>query len=218
MRPSTDTATPARSDERGAEPATDDGVDLSLVRWTLSLTPSDSMSCKPSSTPWSSCEVSAAPRFRDALAVLARHQVRHVIVGGVAAVLSGAPIATFDLDIVHARDTANIEALLAALAELDARYRDPGGHVIRPDAPGLSGPGHHLLTTIAGPVDVLGTIVGGRQFDDLTGHCDHVMLDGAALAVLQLAALIEIKVELGRDKDRATLAILRRTLAERGRA
>jgi hypothetical protein len=42
----------------------------------------------------------APPRFKDALEILAKHRVDLVVVGGVAAVLSGAPIATFDPDVV----------------------------------------------------------------------------------------------------------------------
>lgn len=49
------------------------------------------------------------PSFRAALDVLARHRVDFVVVGGVAAVLNGAPISTFDLDIVHARAEAKEE-------------------------------------------------------------------------------------------------------------
>ncbi len=58
-----------------------------------------------------------APRFKDALDVLARHGVEFVVVGGVAAVLAGAPISTFDLDIVPARSPANLARLLSALTE-----------------------------------------------------------------------------------------------------
>ena len=67
----------------------------------------------------------APPRFKDALEILAKHRVDLVVVGGVAAVLNGAPIATFDLDVVHARGQDNLDRLAAALKELEARYRDP---------------------------------------------------------------------------------------------
>jgi len=83
------------------------------------------------------------PRFRDGLETLARHGVEFVVVGGVAAVLNGAPISTFDLDIVHARAPANLDRLLAALTELDARYRDLTGRVLRPELSALAGDGHH---------------------------------------------------------------------------
>lgn len=157
-------------------------------------------------------------RFVDALAVLTRHRVQFVVVGGVAAVLGGAPVSTFDLDIVHARSPQNITALAAALLDLDARYRDPTGRILRPEPRALAGPGHHLLMTTAGPLDVLGEIVGGATYDSLLPRTDRVDLDGTPIQILGLAALIESKALLNRDKDRATLAVLRRTLAERERS
>ena len=41
--------------------------------------------------------------------------VEFIVVGGIAAVLHGAPISTRDLDIVHARDAENVERLMAVL-------------------------------------------------------------------------------------------------------
>ncbi len=156
-------------------------------------------------------------RFVDALEVLGRHRVRFIVVGGVAAVLGGAPVSTFDLDIVHDRAADNVDALVAALTELDARYRAPTGRVLRPDPRGLLGPGHHLLLTAAGPLDVLGAIVGDETYASLAPKAETIELAGVAVQILGLAALIESKARLARDKDRATLAILRRTLAERDR-
>jgi hypothetical protein len=40
--------------------------------------------------------------------------------------------------------------------------------------------------------------------------------DGLEVRALTLAALVREKQELARDKDRAVLAVLRRTLRERG--
>jgi hypothetical protein len=74
------------------------------------------------------------PKFKEALEVLAHHHVNFVVVGGVAAVLEGAPISTFDLDIVHDRSPTNVARLLSALSDLDARYRDLTGRVLRPEA------------------------------------------------------------------------------------
>jgi hypothetical protein len=42
----------------------------------------------------------AALRFLDILRVLSRHRVEFILVGGVAAILEGAPVSTFDLDIM----------------------------------------------------------------------------------------------------------------------
>jgi hypothetical protein len=156
------------------------------------------------------------PRFRDALETLARHRVELVVVGGVAAVLNGAPISTLDLDIVHARTPENLERLLAALTELDARYRDLTGRILRPELSALAGDGHHLLVTSCGALDVLGQIVGGLRYEDLLPETVESTVGAYRIRVLDLAALIRIKEQTGRDKDRAVLAILRRTLQERG--
>lgn len=152
------------------------------------------------------------PRFKDALEVLARHDVELIVVGGVAAVIGGAPIATFDLDVVHARHARNLARLQAALDELEARYRDPAGRRLRPDARALAGTGHHLLLTRCGPVDLLGAIGRGRGYEDLLPDAVAVDLGGVTVHVLGLAALIRTKEEAGRDKDRAVLGLLRQAL------
>jgi hypothetical protein len=66
-------------------------------------------------------------KFFRLLEVLVRHEVEFVIVGGVAAILEGAPIFTQDLDILHQPTDDNTERLLRALEEVHARYRDPAG-------------------------------------------------------------------------------------------
>jgi hypothetical protein len=158
------------------------------------------------------------PKFKEALEVLARHRVDFVVVGGVAAVLGGAPISTFDLDIVHDRASSNVERLLGALSDLDARYRDLTGRILRPEARALEGEGHHLLLTRCGPLDVLGRIgLGGRGYRDLVAESVERTLGQLVVRVLGLEALIREKTETGRDKDRAVLPILRRTLEESGK-
>jgi hypothetical protein len=135
-----------------------------------------------------------------------------IVVGGVAAVLGGAPLATFDLDVVHARSAENLERLQAALADLGARYRDPAGRSLRPAATDLAGAGHHLLITRCGPVDILGAIGLGRRYEDLLGDAVTLDVGGVSVRVLGLAALIRTKEEAGRDKDRAVLNVLRQAL------
>lgn len=132
----------------------------------------------------------------------------------VAAVLAGAPISTFDLDIVAARTPENLDRLLEALTEIDARYRDLTGRVLRPDRSALQGPGHHLLLTTCGPVDVLGSIGNDEGYDELLVGVVERQLGELRLRTLGLASLIRLKEAANRDKDRAVLPILRRTLEE----
>ena len=42
------------------------------------------------------------------LQTLDAHGVECIVVGGVCAILHGAPVATFDLEVVHARNAANV--------------------------------------------------------------------------------------------------------------
>jgi hypothetical protein len=77
-------------------------------------------------------------RFLGLLRVLLRHGVDFLVVGGVAAQLEGAPILTLDLDVLFDSTPENRDRLLGALQELKARYRDPGGRHIEPDAKKLA--------------------------------------------------------------------------------
>jgi hypothetical protein len=160
---------------------------------------------------------SPTPKFRDALEALCRHRVEFIIVGGVAAVLNGAPISTFDLDIVHSRTAENLARALAALTELEAYYRDHTGRRLPPSADLLAGDGHNLLTTKFGPLDLLGTIGRGHTFEALLDESIEQPLGAVVVRVLSLPALIRIKQEVAREKDLAVLAILRRTLEEKNR-
>jgi hypothetical protein len=142
--------------------------------------------------------------------------VEFLIVGGVAAVLQGAPINTFDLDVVHSTDPANVSRVMAALEELDAIYRAQPDLRLRPNASHLSSAGHQLLITRLGPLDLLGSIGKGRAYPDLLIHTTE-MKAGPSLSVrvLDLETQIAIKEEVGGEKDRAALPILRRTIEER---
>lgn len=155
-----------------------------------------------------------SPRYRDALIVLASHDVEFILVGVLSAVVQGAPVTTFDVDIVHRRSAENVERLLRALEEMDATYRGDS-RKLAPTASHLIGPGHQLLRTTFGDVDCLGEIDGGRDYDALLPDSADVALgDGHHIRVLRIGALIGIKERAGRPKDIAALPALRATLDE----
>lgn len=54
-------------------------------------------------------------RLQGVFASLSSHEVRYLVIGGIAAVLYGVPRATFDLDILIRADRENAERLLRAL-------------------------------------------------------------------------------------------------------
>jgi hypothetical protein len=158
----------------------------------------------------------ASARFSTILKTLTDHQVEFVVVGGVAAVLRGATISTFDLDIVHSTEPKNVSRLLAALQDLDARYRYKPEH--RPDSSHLATQGHQLLVTREGPLDVLGAIGKNRQYADLLPHAPKLEIsEGLQVPVLDLETQIGVKEELGGEKDRMQLPVLRRTLKEQSK-
>ena len=156
----------------------------------------------------------SVPQIVEILRALDDHQVKFIIVGGVCGVLHGAPITTFDLDLVHSRAPDNLSCLMNALMDLDASYR---GHSeqIKPDVESLASPGHHLLITRFGPLDLLGTIEKKLGYADLIGHSEEIQVENLAVHILSLEYLIEIKEETFREKDRLILSILKQTLKER---
>jgi hypothetical protein len=99
--------------------------------------------------------------FLAALRALREGGVKFAVVGGLAAVLNGAPISTFDLDIVPARDEENLARLLRVLDSI----------------------------TRCGPLDVLGTIGRGLTYEDLLPHTVEMETGGGVRSDKDLAVL-----------------------------
>jgi hypothetical protein len=160
----------------------------------------------------------SSPDFLALLRALHRHDIRFVVVGGVAAWMSGVAVFTVDLDIVHDRAADNVDRLLAALNDMSALHRDPAGRRIPPAADRLCGPGHNLLATDLGALDVLGLVGAGRDYASLLPKSRRVTVEpGWDVMVLDLETQIQVKEETGRAKDRAVLPILRAALEQRRR-
>lgn len=150
--------------------------------------------------------------FLELLAVLARHRVELVIVGATAAVLEGALLTTFDLDVVFDPSPANRARLLAALTEIDAVYVDPLRRDIRPNEERLRSHRMNLLETRLGRLDVMTSIAPGWTWEDLLPRSRQIEIGRLTVRVLALEAVIESKEAAGRDKDRAALPHLREAL------
>jgi hypothetical protein len=135
--------------------------------------------------------------------------VEYVLVGGMAAVLHGAPITTLDIDIVHHRTEDNVDRLLGVLDRYGARYRgQPKGRALAPTKAALLGSGHHNLGTDLGPIDVLGALVGDIGYDALAADAETRKEGNLSIRVVSLRGLIEIKTRTNRAKDRLSLPIL----------
>jgi hypothetical protein len=157
----------------------------------------------------------ATQSFRHILETLEAHGVEYVVVGGVAAVLQGAPVTTFDIDTLVKVDPQNSGRLLKALAELDARFREHDA--LRPTAADLAAGGHMLLLTRSGPLDVLGFIGGGKRYEDVSDRTERVRIGSLSIRVLTLEALLEDKRALARDKDLPVVRLLEALVKRRKR-
>jgi hypothetical protein len=154
--------------------------------------------------------------FRALLTALTSGVVRFILAGGVAAVVQGVPVHTYEVAAVHARDPENQRRLIAVLRQLDAHYRQHRTKKLEPREEDLGLPGTHLLATRLGPLDLLGCVLDKWTYEDLLGRSiPYEFADGLRVQVLDLELLVEIKEALGREKDRAQVLEYRRTLEER---
>lgn len=157
------------------------------------------------------------------LQVLHAHQVRFVLIGGIAAVAHGSPLPTTDVDITPERSEENLDRLAAALRELDARIRtaDPEGVVFAATAAFLAEQPHMLnLTTAAGDLDL--TFTPAAFPDGYAGLVERsvplVLAAGVTTQVARLDAIIESKQAADRAKDRRALPYLLALAEERDEA
>jgi hypothetical protein len=156
--------------------------------------------------------------FTTILIDLVTAKVDFIVVGGIAASLQGAPIHTIDLDIVHARGDQNVRRLAAILEKHKSYYREHPDRRPPPDVKLLGGPGHHLLDTDAGPVDLLGVIGQDESYFELLPATIELAIESdVKVRVLTLEKIIALKRNLGREKDRAMLKTLEDTQGELSR-
>ncbi len=127
---------------------------------------------------------------------LARHEVRYLVVGGVAAILHGWPGATADLDLLGAFDEENFARLAAALGELGATGEGWDG-----EARTIGAGTAWSLETDAGPVDLLFVLEPWGTYEELRAAAVEMSGFGITIPVVSLDDLIESKRALGRPKD-----------------
>ena len=156
--------------------------------------------------------------FEALFAVLAKHDVRYVLIGGLAAIINGSPFPTEDVDVTPERTESNLTKLSAALTDLDARVytRDePDGLPFTHNAASLGGSMVWNLATEFGRLDISFVPNGTDGFDDLRRDAIHVEIAGIRIAVASLADIIRSKQAANRPKDQRVLPTLREILASR---
>jgi hypothetical protein len=139
---------------------------------------------------------------------LAEARVEHIVVGGVAAVLHGAPLPTRDLDIVPKATADNLDRLYAFLCGVDAIARQPGSRELPVRRSWLDGQGQVLLRTTLGPLDLLLRLHDGRGYSELHARSVELSAGGLRVRLIDLPTLVEIKASTGRVRDRLAVPLL----------
>ncbi|MGH9026287.1 MAG: hypothetical protein ACRDWD_09260 [Acidimicrobiia bacterium] len=153
--------------------------------------------------------------------VLDEHEVRYVLIGGLAGVLHGAPVNTNDADICPDPDPENLDRLAAALREMDARirtYAEPEGVPFAADRHFLGRAAMVNLVTRFGDFDISFKPAASDGYEDLVSNAVVYDVDGIRVKVASLDDIIRSKETANRPKDHRGLPILyalRDELAER---
>jgi hypothetical protein len=154
--------------------------------------------------------------FGELLPLLHRHNIRFILIGGVAAIVHGAARTTFDLDVVYARDAENLRNLVAALQPYQPYLRGaPPGLPFRWDERTIQAGLNFTLTTTLGELDLLGEVTGGGNYEKLLPFTQEIMAFGITCRIVTLEQLIQLKRAAGRPKDLESIAELQALLEER---
>lgn len=132
--------------------------------------------------------------FKELLSILAKHEVRYLIIGGYAVMLYSEPRWTKDLDLWIAIDAANACAVFKALKEFGAPLTDLS-------AEDFSEPGYfYQMGNPPLRVDVMMEIPGG-DFNEAWNRRNTVSIGENQVHFISREDLIAVKLASGRDQD-----------------
>jgi hypothetical protein len=154
-------------------------------------------------------------RFVRLIETFCLHEVKYVVVGGVAAVLQRVPINTMDFDVVYANDVENAQRLTAALAVLGTTHREDTSREVT-EAELVLGQTLHCRAGRL-DLDLMSTLGESDSYAALLPDTDRLEVAGYLVDVLKLEKLIQLKRTMSRPKDRFMLLHLEATLEERER-
>jgi hypothetical protein len=151
------------------------------------------------------------------LDVLASHDVRFVLIGGLAAVAHGSPLLTEDVDVTPEASAANLDRLALALRALEARVRHPDipeGLPFSCDATSLASAIFWNLTTPFGDLDISFTPAGTAGYPSLISEAAPFSFRGVTVQLASLDSVVRSKAAADRPKDHRALPVLRELLAQ----
>jgi predicted nucleotidyltransferase len=150
--------------------------------------------------------MNAEPLLNRIAKVFAEHRLEAVMIGNAAAALHGAPVTTLDIDFMFRKTALNMKKLKAVANTLDATILKPYYPVsdlfrVINDDKGIQ-------------LDFMSRVHGVKSFESLRARSIKVELGEHSLKVASLADIIKSKRATGRDRDKAVLDILEKTLDE----
>lgn len=143
-----------------------------------------------------------APNLHELLGPLVRHGVDFVLIGGMAGVAHGSNYPSFDLDVLYARNRANIGRLVAALEEIGVRLRGaPADLPFVLDGRTIENGANFTFITPYGDFDVLAEAAGMPSYEDLRSEALEQEVSGVPVKIASLDHLIAMKRAANRPKD-----------------
>jgi predicted nucleotidyltransferase len=147
------------------------------------------------------------------IASLTQQRVEFIIIGGVAAVAQGVPLATLDIDLLYRQTKENCHRLAAALRPFHPTLRGaPKDLPFKCDGPTLLAGCNFTFATDEGDIDVLGHVSGIGNYEAAARSAEKMALYGHEVLVMSLPDLIKAKKAAGRTKDKLHLLHLEATL------
>ncbi len=145
--------------------------------------------------------------------VLNQHNVRWVLVGGMALILHGGHHVTTDCDLAFEKVQGNLESIKTALERLGARpQRAPEQGEFPLDFSILMAPFMHLKSEV-GDIDLINRLPGIDSFNGLYERAVEVEIIGERVRVASIEDLIAMKSTSERPKDREHIEELKSLLS-----
>lgn len=128
--------------------------------------------------------------------------IEFVVVGGFAGVLHGSTLVTRDLDVCVVLSAENVARLREVFRDVrpSHRFSSPKLSFLDNPEPGVAMNNLYLETEL-GPIDLLGSIKGVGEFEQVRAASIEVELFGRRCRVISIDALIQAKQAMGREKD-----------------
>ncbi|MCP5468033.1 MAG: hypothetical protein H7A32_02050 [Deltaproteobacteria bacterium] len=133
--------------------------------------------------------------FEKLLVGLVQNKIDFILVGGLACAFNGYVRPTEDVDILIKRNSANIKRLLKFLSSYEEGY---GSELKEEDFSYEEGA---IRVIESFPIDIF-VVMSGKNFESLESEINYFSLDKIQIPYLSKKALINLKKNSLRDKDK----------------